>query len=946
MPSSTRRRPRGAARHGANQLRNAFSALDIQRTADSGSDSSDDQIRPRALHVAKSFPPPRSFGDADDESQSFSGSGPSNSDGMTGRDNTGTDTSVTQEIPHQEQISQPLINPEAIQDASGQEWDAQSCYPSEACVFVANLSQNYDDLTLQSAVTKVFNLYGTVFVKIKRDKRQMPFGFAQYTKPEDAEKALANLRGVEILGRPVRVERCNANLIFLIIRRNKGKVSHNEARDLLSPFGAIAKVEDLDPATQERLGLSPAVRVRFERFDPRRDVIRGVGDNTPFVIINFDFKVAQDPSERDPHDVTCMITLERDSRSVFLGSLPAHTTEYLVRELGSGCGTIVSTQIKQSVDGSNGMASFYAFIEYDHPNGPDKAIAKLASPPRCNGYRIGGTSLRCERRRTKSLHATPAGSTGPYGTVPPNRPHRRNASAFATAFVTPNNDAGSQRRRSKGHQRSASVYDVLAGPKTADFSMGAWPPKDESPYDQSQPKGQSFRRSSSYRQSSVYEPSYIELQSGQSPYQETSFRKPTYAGSEYQQLQYQRLQASPLLQAHSPEILQPEPLRITARRLFDLEETTAMGPPSIPAYAPLASVDMLKPTVHWAPSPDMSSTGSSDFERNPYLSNAYRASTLGPSFGQRMAGHRSGARRSVTNIFPSIDDAVARASSTLEESEDAKIQSTLAKAFTRSHHLSEENLKHNNKVEDDLLKRTARSEEHLRLGRLNLSCDDLKRSAKADKGEKSNKVVKADKNKTPKTPKSSKKKAKDQAPQSTVDALASGGHNNLVPQGMMPLPYMSMVPPYQQAFAYPGAPGAQVTQPQGMMHPMMQAQMANAQVQAMQAQMMASQMMSSHMAHPQLMPQMMPQGMTPGFGYMPAAYPQQAQYQNAYGANMMYTGNPAYPYVIVESPTRQANVTEQVDIYEDGQNEESEEETSEQQTEEASTGYEDSAFSD
>ncbi|KAL2689364.1 hypothetical protein Neosp_003417 [[Neocosmospora] mangrovei] len=268
------------------------------------------------------------------------------------------------------------------------------------------------------------------------------------------------------------------------------------------------------------------------------------------------------------------------------------------------------------------------------------------------------------------------------------------------------------------------------------------------------------------------------------------------------------------------------------------------------------------------------------------------------------------------------------------------------RAFTRSHHLSEENLKHNNKVGDDLLKRTARSEEHLRLGRLNLSYDDLKNSARADKGEKSNKVVKADKTKTPKTPKSSKKKAKDQTPQSSVDALAAGGHNNLVPQGMMPLPYISMVPPYQQAFAYPGAPGAQMMQSQGMMNPMMQAQMANAQAQAMQAQMMASQMMSSHMAHPQLMPQMMPQGMTPGFGYMPAAYPQQAQYQNAYGANMMYTGNPAYPYVIVESPARQADVTEQVDIYEDNQNEESEEETSEDKTEETSTGYEGSAFSD
>ncbi|KAI8675387.1 hypothetical protein NCS57_00439800 [Fusarium keratoplasticum] len=677
MSSSGWRRPRGAARHGENQLRNAFSALDIQRTADSGSDSSDDQIRPRALHTAKSFPPPGSFGDADDESQSFSGSGPSNSDGMAGRDNAGTDTSTTQEISNQQQIPQPIINPEVIQDASGQEWDAQSCYPPEACVFVANLSQNYDDLTLMSAVTNVFNQYGTVFVKIKRDKRQMPFGFAQYTQPEDAEKALANLRGVEILGRPVRTERCNANLVFLVVRRNKGLVYHQEARDLLSPFGAIAKIEDLDPATQERLGLSPAVRVRFEKFDPRRDVIKGVGDNTAFVIINFDFKVAQDPSERDPTDVTCFHHIERDSRSIFLGSLPAHTSDFLVRELASGSGTIVNVQVKQSVDGSTGMATHYAFVEYDHPNAPDLAISKL------NGYRIGGTSLRCERRRSKVTPTALAASTGPYGTVPPNRPHRRNASAFATAFVTPRNEPGSQTRRSKGHQRSASVYnDVLAGPKTLDFSMGAWPPKDESPYEpQSQPKTQSFRRSSSYRQSSAYQPSCIELQSGQSPYQETSFRKPIYTGSEYQQMQYQRLQTSPLYQAQSPEILQPEPLRIPARRLFDLEETTAMGPPAIPAYAPLASPNNLKPSVHWAPSPAVSSTGSSDFEsnRNPYLSNAHRASTLGPSFGQRMAGHRSGARRSVTNLFPSIDDAVTRAKSALEESEDAKIQSTLAK---------------------------------------------------------------------------------------------------------------------------------------------------------------------------------------------------------------------------------------------------------------------------
>ncbi|EEU39924.1 uncharacterized protein NECHADRAFT_79634 [Fusarium vanettenii 77-13-4] len=56
------------------------------------------------------------------------------------------------------------------------------------------------------------------------------------------------------------------------------------------------------------------------------------------------------------------------------------------------------------------------------------------------------------------------------------------------------------------------------------------------------------------------------ISNGQSPYQEISYRKPTYAGCEYQQLQYQqlqyqRLQASPLLQAHSLEILQLDTTR-------------------------------------------------------------------------------------------------------------------------------------------------------------------------------------------------------------------------------------------------------------------------------------------------------------------------------------------------------------------------------------------------
>lgn len=160
-------------------------------------------------------------------------------------------------------------------------------------------------------------------------------------------------------------------MIFLVIRRNGGRVRHEEARSLLAPFGAIDKVEDLDHGTQERLNLPPAVRVRFEMFDPRRDVIKvsshhrclcfntdsilqGVGDNTPFVIINFDFKVAQDASERDPTDVTFMDLYEKDRRSIFIGSLPSHATDLFVHDLAMLGGTVVKVQMKKSVDSSTG----------------------------------------------------------------------------------------------------------------------------------------------------------------------------------------------------------------------------------------------------------------------------------------------------------------------------------------------------------------------------------------------------------------------------------------------------------------------------------------------------------------------------------------------------------------------------------------------------------------
>lgn len=44
-----------------------------------------------------------------------------------------------------------------------------------------SLTQTKGDAILEAEVTRVFSDYGTVFVKIRRDQKNMPFAFCQYT---------------------------------------------------------------------------------------------------------------------------------------------------------------------------------------------------------------------------------------------------------------------------------------------------------------------------------------------------------------------------------------------------------------------------------------------------------------------------------------------------------------------------------------------------------------------------------------------------------------------------------------------------------------------------------------------------------------------------------------------------------------------------------------------
>lgn len=61
------------------------------------------------------------------------------------------------------------------------------------------------------AVTQVFREFGPVYVKIRRDHKNMPFAFCQYTRAEHAEKAILEGRGRMIKGRPCRCEKAKAH---------------------------------------------------------------------------------------------------------------------------------------------------------------------------------------------------------------------------------------------------------------------------------------------------------------------------------------------------------------------------------------------------------------------------------------------------------------------------------------------------------------------------------------------------------------------------------------------------------------------------------------------------------------------------------------------------------------------------------------------------------------
>ena len=109
---------------------------------------------------------------------------------------------------------------------------------------------------------------------------------------EDAQHAITQGRGMHINNRPCRTEVAKVNRksspsqLFLqrfctdilvqigslyLSRVTGGPISENEARNVLSPFGAIEKVWYSSPTESEIFRLPEGIWVMYKLFQPSRD---------------------------------------------------------------------------------------------------------------------------------------------------------------------------------------------------------------------------------------------------------------------------------------------------------------------------------------------------------------------------------------------------------------------------------------------------------------------------------------------------------------------------------------------------------------------------------------------------------------------------------------------------------------------------------------------------
>ncbi|KAF4635113.1 hypothetical protein G7Y89_g2980 [Cudoniella acicularis] len=324
--------------------------------------------------------------------------------------------------------------------------DSQSIFPPSCCVFVANLLQSESEEALQAAVTQVFREFGPVYVKIRRDAKQMPFAFCQYTIPENAERAIREGRG-----RLIKVDHAAAKRPRPIYGP---VVTPEEVRKLLETFGRISSCYTASNVERTALNLNEGVIVEFELYDEGQAAFAAFRNHDLFKLHAVAGMASPSRPGKSPGNSADRAYLDRyevDRCSVFVGNLPVGTTEAQVSDLFEQCGTIEQIVLRETASKFDAQDKFvFAFVEFTSPIAVTRAI------PFRHGTTFGGKTLRVSQKDTDAVRRRSRGQDdSSSSTFQSPAPRRSNSSVSPMTQMSPS---------AYGSFGSASTYPTQFSP--------------------------------------------------------------------------------------------------------------------------------------------------------------------------------------------------------------------------------------------------------------------------------------------------------------------------------------------------------------------------------------------------------------------------------------------------------------------------------------------------
>ncbi|KAI9655807.1 MAG: hypothetical protein M1821_005242 [Bathelium mastoideum] len=292
--------------------------------------------------------------------------------------------------------------------------NAQALYPPDACVFVANLSSARTDEELETSVTRTFGSFGSVYVKIRRDNRHMPYAFCQYENKQNADRAIIEGKNALIDGRRCRTEIAKVQRALYISRHNGDPVQEHEARQLLIPFGAIEKIWLPSETDREMYQLPLGIWVRFAYFQDCRDAHAALRDDSVFRL-----EQKQEPTKARNQQLNPMTHLQpasnlhsyshigygspsprrcstgflsfrarEETASLFLGNLPPDVTQQELAQIFSKYGSVLSAQVISKASPSSSKQNVFAFVEFPNYDAVQAAVDCEMGRLNIRGYNV------------------------------------------------------------------------------------------------------------------------------------------------------------------------------------------------------------------------------------------------------------------------------------------------------------------------------------------------------------------------------------------------------------------------------------------------------------------------------------------------------------------------------------------------------------------------------